>query len=78
MFLIPMQPLKTICGISFTISSNPEIVVSTRISEERYKIGQDYKITLKSIYKTFREKHFYFSDLEQLINSGTVQYFIKN
>lgn len=78
MFLVPMRPVRTYFGlISLTSSSDPEIVVPAKITEERYKLKDNYKITLKSVYDGFGSDHFYISDLEILIKSGTIEFFVR-
>lgn len=78
LFLVPMKPVRTVFGlISYTTSSDEDFVVPAEISEERYNVDKNYKITLKSIYKGFGEEHFYIMDLEQLIDQGTVQFFVR-
>lgn len=77
-FLIPMKPVRTVLGlISYTSSSDEDFVVPAEICEERYKVSENYKITLKSIYKGFGKEHLYVMDLEQLIDQGTVQFFVR-
>ena len=79
MFLTPMRPVRTYFGlISLTSSSDPEIVVPAKITEERYKLKDNYKITLKSVYDGFGSNHFYISDLESLIKSGTIEFFVRS
>ena len=79
MFLIPMRPVRTYFGlISLTSSSDPEIIVPAKITEERYKLKDNYKITLKSVYDGFGSDHFYISDLESLISSGTIEFFVRS
>jgi len=77
-FLVPMRPLNTVFGlISYTSSSDYEIIVPARITEDRYKICDNYKITLKSDYERFGKEHFYLTDLESLIKSGTVEFYVR-
>ena len=79
MFLTPMRPIRTYFGlISLTSSLDPEIVVPAKITEEQYKLKDNYKITLKSIYDGFGRKHYYISDLESLISSGTIEFFVRS
>ena len=79
MFLTPMRPIRTYFGlISLTSSSDPEIIVPAKITEERYKLKDNYKITLKSVYDGFGSNHFYISDLESLIKSGTIEFFVRS
>lgn len=79
MFLVPMRPVRTYFGlISLTSSSDTEIIVPAKITEERYKLKDNYKITLKSVYDGFGSDHFYISDLESLIKSGTIEFFVRS
>ena len=79
MFLVPMRPVRTYFSlISLTSSSDPEIIVPAKITEERYKLKDNYKITLKSVYDGFGYDHFYISDLESLIKSGTIEFFVRS
>ena len=79
LFLVPMKPVRTFMGmIAFTSSEDNDVIVPARITEERYKISDDYKITLKSDYSLYGKVNFYLSDLEMMINDGRVQFYIKN
>jgi hypothetical protein len=79
MFLIPMKPVTKFMGmIAYTSSSDPDIIVPAKISEARYKLKEQYKITLESIYEQFGKQHFYISDLVHLIADGTIEFFIRN
>ena len=78
MFLVPMKPVNTYFGIiSFTSSNDPDFIVPAKIDESRYKIAENYKITLRSTYEKFGKEHFYISDLESMTESGTIEFFIK-
>lgn len=79
MFMIPMRPLYTYFGvISLTSSDDPEVIVPTRITENRHKISDNYKIELVSDYPGFGKKSFYVSDLESAIKRGDIEFFEKN
>lgn len=78
MFLVPMKPVTTLFGlISFTSKSDPDFIVPARICEKRYKIKDNYKITLVSDYPQFGKLHFYLSDLQKMINDGHIEFFMK-
>lgn len=78
LFLVPMKPVRTVFGlISYTSSSDQELVVPAEISEKRYKLSDNYKITLRSMYKSYGQEHYYLSDLNLLIEKGIVQMFIR-
>ena len=78
MFLVPMKPVHTMCGIAYTSSNDSDSLVPAEITEDRHKVHDNYKITLSSIYKRFGKNHYYFSDLKLLIDDGTVQFFVKH
>ena len=79
MFLVPMTPLNTVFGfIAYKSSSDKEVVVPAKISEDKHKIKDDYKITLKSIYEKYGKEHYYISDLELLIENGDVEFFVRS
>lgn len=73
-FFIPMKPLKTIFGFSYTTSSDPDFFVPAVIDPtSRYKVEENYKITLVSTLDGFGHKTFYISDLEDLIKNGSIK-----
>lgn len=72
-FFVPMFPVHSIIGFcSYTCFTDPEYLTECFIDEERYKVEEGYKITLKSINHMFGYKHFYQCDLESLINQKKV------
>lgn len=78
LFLVPMRQVRTVFGMfPHTTSSDPEIIVPAEISEKRYKLSDNYKITLRSMYKEFGQEHYYLSDLNLMIERGTIQMFIR-
>lgn len=77
-FMVPMRPVQSVFGLfAYTSSDDPEVLVPCKIDEKKYKVSQDYKITLKSIYNHFGKKDFYISDLRLLIQDGVVQMYAK-
>lgn len=80
-FLVKMNPIRTVFGlISYTDSSDPEIPMLCNIDETRYKVSDNYKITLKSVEQIkgiVGREHYYISDLQLMIRQGNVQVFIK-
>lgn len=78
LFLVPMQPVQTIFGlISFTSSEDEEKIVPAKICENRYKVEEDYKISLRSIDPKYGVQHYYKYDLRQLIDQGSIEFFIR-
>jgi len=76
LFLVPMPPVRSIMGISYTSSDDEQHIVPCTIVEDRYKVEKNFKITLQSMYEGFGRDHFYISDLSSLIKSGTVTMYI--
>lgn len=77
LFLVPMKPLRIMFGTTFTSSSDEDVIVPCRISEERYRVAEGYKITLQSIYSLSASEHYYLSDLNKLIESNIIEMFVK-
>lgn len=80
-FLVKMKPIRSVLGLlSYTSSSDPDILMICEIDESRYKVSDSYKITLKSIeqIKGLRgSEHFYICDLQSMIRSGQVSVLIR-
>lgn len=80
-FLIGMNPIRTFFGLfPHTSSSDPIIPMLCNIDETRYKVFDNYKITLKSVEQIkgiVGREHYYISDLQLMIRQGNVQVFIK-
>jgi hypothetical protein len=76
-FEIPMRRVNRIPLIPFLgyVSSNdPEVPTTCSVSEERYKLSENYKITLKADEPMFSHEHFYCSDLELLMRRSPERY----
>jgi hypothetical protein len=69
-FEIPCRRLQTFPGlpIGLVVSSDPEAQCICTISEKRYKVEDDYKITLVPQNPQFASHDFYISDLESLMH----------
>lgn len=80
-FLVPMPPVQRFMFIAFTSSSDKKVPVLCNISEKRYKLEENYKITLRpeteELYQQFGEEHYYDSDLADLIRSGYIRIFVE-
>jgi hypothetical protein len=76
-FLVNMKPIQTYFGlISLTSSSDPDILMLCEIVEDRYKVKDNYKITLQSVEqfpKIRGREHYYISDLNLMIKSGSIK-----
>lgn len=67
---IPMLPIRDAGFIQYTSSSDEAVMVPCTITEDRYKVSENYKVTLVSKVPGFGREHFYQMDLEQMIRSG--------
>lgn len=76
LIMIGMQPTRKLWFVKYTSSNDDYMLIPTKITEERYKVKDGYKITLKPIYPGFSEQHFYQSDLELMIENKDVKIFI--
>jgi len=76
LFLANMKQIKTYFGlISLTSSSDPDMLVICKIVETKYKVKDNYKITLQALNQKIgikAQEHYYISDLEQMINSNQI------
>lgn len=75
-FFVPMRPIRSVVGIEYTSSSDPEFPVLCEIVTDRYKPEEGYKIEIKSVYQGFGKEAFYISDFESMIRHGSVKMFI--
>lgn len=78
-FMVPMRPIRSVLGLfNYKNSDDKETSVPCVISEDRYKVSGNYKITLKCLYPSFGQEHFYISDLEALIKRGIIDAYSKH
>jgi len=73
LFMVPMRPIRTLCFIAYTTSSDEPVTVPAKIENLAY----ENKVTLKSVYEGFGKKRFYKQDLCEMIKSGVVEYYVK-
>jgi hypothetical protein len=73
LFMVPMRPVRQILFLRYTSSEDDPVEVPAVIDEERYKVVDGHKVTLKSLLPGFGKEHFYQSDLCLLIRNGTVK-----
>ncbi|MCK9574793.1 MAG: hypothetical protein WC979_02940 [Candidatus Pacearchaeota archaeon] len=77
LFMVPMKPIRTAFGFfPHTSSNDPDYIVPATITESKYKVADDYKITLKATNELFGQQHFYVSDLHHMIVDNQVEMFI--
>lgn len=66
-----MRPIQSIFGISFTSSSDELEWFECYVDEERYKVEDNYKITLRAIDDRAYE-HYYQDDFLKLMYDGAI------
>jgi hypothetical protein len=62
-------------GMGYTSSSDPTFLVPAIISEERYPVTSNYKVTLTSLVPGFGSENFYTSDLQSLIREKRIHFY---
>lgn len=76
-FAMMMRIPRSFMFMKYTNTNDPEFLQICRISEERYKLKDNYKISLQPENAEISTEHFYISDLNQLVNQGTVRVFVE-
>jgi hypothetical protein len=67
-----MQPIETFMGlISFTSSDTPWEWMECYIDEERYRVDDNYKVTLRAL-NGCAYKHYYQDDFISLMKQGLI------
>lgn len=70
---IPMRPVhfaNFIPGLALAVSSDEPIIVAGFINEDRYKVEDNYKITLESNDARCGREHYYICDLNNMIRNN--------
>lgn len=70
-YFCKMRPIESIFGISFTSSSDELEWFECYVDEERYKVEDNYKITLRAIDGRAYE-HYYQTDFLSLMFEGSI------
>ena len=71
-----MRPVHTVLGlVSYTSTTDKEKWVECVVDEERYKVDDGYKITLRALDENYGIQHYYQCDFMSLMESG--QHIIK-
>lgn len=73
-YFISMHPLEGIpeLGLFYKSSNTLEKIVECEIVEDRYKIDDGYKVTLKALDENYGFEHYYQSDFVSLIERGII------
>jgi len=75
-FFIDALPRHKYGPISYTSSSDEAKVMEAKIVEDRYKVGNGYKITLKPIDKKYATSDFYQMDFISLCREQPKFYYV--
>ena len=73
LFMVELRPIRTCWFISYITSNDVPVTVPCIINEKRYKLKDNYKVTLQSTINGFGKRHFYQMDLESLIHRGQIK-----
>lgn len=65
--MLPMRYINFIPGMAITTSSDDPIIVAGFIEEDRYKVDENYKITLVSNDARCGKQHYYICDLNSML-----------
>lgn len=73
-YFILMRPLEymPLLGLAFTSSSSKEKWVECKIVEDRYKLSDNYKVTLEALEEGYGREHYYQMDFESLLEKGYI------
>jgi hypothetical protein len=69
-FLAKARPLRKVLFVSYTSSSDPAIEMMCKIDTSRYKLEDQYKITIAPIYVGYAKEDYYVTDLQSMLNRG--------
>ena len=67
-----LSPVHNVYGFCFTSSNDPVMWVECEVDESRYKVDDNYKITLKSLNPIYGKENYYQSDFVSLLNKGFI------
>lgn len=71
-FLVKLSPIHDYGFVAFESSNDKEVWVPCTVSEKRYVINDNYKVTMSPMCDGFGLKHFYQSDFVSKVKSGSV------
>lgn len=72
-FIVPMLPVRRVLGVVTSTSTSDKLVnVECVIDESKYKLEDNYKITLQAKDRKYGSDDFYQSDLASLISEGKI------
>jgi len=74
---IPMQPIRRNIYKYMRIKDK-YIRVPCKFSEERYRLENNYKLTVVPFNEEFNKEHMYIADIETLIREGQAFLYVKN
>lgn len=71
-YWVLLRPLQKFMGICFTSSDKPLMWTECEIDESRYKVDDNYKITLRSLNPEYGYEDYYQSDFLSLMKEGFI------
>jgi hypothetical protein len=71
-YLVKLFPVHDYGFVAFESSMDKEVWVPCTVSEKRYPLSDNYKITVVPMREGFGLKHFYQSDFVTMVKSGSV------
>jgi len=74
--IINIRPSRNILGVYYTSGSDKANPVPCKFVEDRYKVKDNYKFTLKPIEpygRAYGCRHFYQSDFDQMVSDSYFQ-----
>ena len=77
LILFPFRPLRTMLFISYKSSSDEPVLLPAEINQDRYKLEDGYKVSLKCTVPGYGTEHVYQSDLYIMFKNGQAQVFKK-
>lgn len=76
-FYGPASVVNWIGPIAYTSSNDQQVMSLFRITEDRYKAVDGYKIGLEPVTEGLASEHFYTMDLESILDTGRFKAFVR-
>jgi len=73
---VDVRPLRKIFFVKYTSSNDEPVKQPCVITEDFFKIGDNYKIELKPLQSGYEHPTFYISDLEKIIDSNNASVWV--
>jgi hypothetical protein len=76
-FEAPLHPIASQSFVHLKQLDSEPVQTECVLDETRYKLLDNYRITLKAANENFADKHFYISELERLMREQPCTYIIR-